>query len=187
MRFRCLLAPVVLAALASTARGQHPIPPEVSQFAFLVGQWELTAKPPAKSFAEKIHGVRSLSGTWRASRALDGLGIDDEMRIVDPQGNPHLVVHSLRMYDASAKRWQSATFDVFGLGLLPMSGAWDGKELTVTSNALGADKKGLLRCRFHDIAPNTFAFTEDRSADGGATWTELFTVEAKRVTTGASR
>jgi len=187
MRFRCLLAPVVLAALASTARGQHPIPPEVSQFAFLVGQWELTAKPPAKSFAEKIHGVRSLSGTWRASRALDGLGIDDEMRIVDPQGNPHLVVHSLRMYDASAKRWQSATFDVFGLGLLAMSGAWDGKELTVTSNALGADRKGLLRCRFHDIAPNTFAFTEDRSADGGATWTELFTVEAKRVTTGASR
>ena len=187
MRFHSFLAPLALITLAPAARAQRSIPAEASQFAFLLGQWDVAARAPAKSLAEKIHGTRSMSGTWHASRAMDGLGVDDELRIVDPSGNPHLLVHSLRLYEAPAKRWTSATIDVFGLGLIPMFGTWDGKELTLTSRPVGADGKGLFRCRFHDIAPNSFAFTEDHSTDDGATWAELFTAEAKRVTAGAVR
>lgn len=176
-----------LIGLAPVAFAQRPVPAEASQFAFLVGQWDVTAKPPAHSLAEKIHGVRALTGTWTAWRAMDGFGVDDELRIVDPSGNPHLVAHSLRMYDPAAKAWKSTTFDAFGGAVIPMSGAWNGHELTITSSALGAGGKTLVRARFHDITPGSFAFTEDRSTDGGATWSELFTADAKRVAASASR
>ena len=63
-------------------------PAEARQFDFLVGQWELEVKPKVNAMIAMFHGTPKLAGSWKAWRALDGFGIEDEVRIVDASGNP---------------------------------------------------------------------------------------------------
>jgi len=58
-------------------------PAETKQFDFLLGQWQLEVHPKVSSLVAIIHGAPRLVGTWKAERSPDGLGVDDEMRIVD--------------------------------------------------------------------------------------------------------
>ena len=78
------------AAIAQHSGGGAPPPPvapkEGTQFDFLVGQWELIGQPQATTLAQRIHGVSKLPGTWKAWRAMDGWGIQDELRLTDPSG-----------------------------------------------------------------------------------------------------
>ncbi|MEO8460455.1 MAG: hypothetical protein ABI451_07995, partial [Dokdonella sp.] len=58
-------------------------PAEAKQFDFLIGQWELDVKPKINSLIAMVHGTPKLVGTWKATRAFDGFGIDDEVHIID--------------------------------------------------------------------------------------------------------
>ena len=94
MLVRSALALVMLLAMSGSAQAQHgggvpqsrTAPAEAAQFAFLIGQWELAVHPAASNLAQKIHGVPKLVGTWKAWRAFDGFGVEDEMRITDESG-----------------------------------------------------------------------------------------------------
>src|SRR5436305_4499139 len=90
---------------AGTTRPAAAPPGEASQFDFLIGQWELTVMPKVSSLAAAIHGAPRLLGTWKGWRAMDGYGIEDELRIVDGSGNPSALMHSLRAYDDNAHQW----------------------------------------------------------------------------------
>lgn len=183
--------------VTSSARAQHgggtaslrSAPREAAQFGFLVGQWELIVRPAASGLAQKIHGVPKLVGTWKAWRAFDGFGVEDEMRITDEAGNPRSLSHAMRYYDAAAMRWTTSVLDVYR-GVFTMSTAlWRDSTMTVTSR--GADAEGkpyLSRARYSDITPTGFRFRQDRSTDNGVTWTEgVLTIEAKRVAATAPR
>jgi hypothetical protein len=44
----------------------------------------------------------------------------------------------------------------------------------------------ILRIRYHDIGPDRFSWTADRSTDAGKTWVSRYqTIEARRI--GAAR
>jgi hypothetical protein len=199
MMFRSTLVSfLTLAALATTAMAQHgreirqrqtTAPDGASQFEFLVGQWEIVAEPRVEGLAARIHGNPKLPGTWKAWRALDGWGIEDELRLTDASGNPRALTHAVRVYDATARQWKVSSLDVYRSSFQTATAEWRDGEMRV--DARGTDVQGrafVSRSRFHDITANGFRLQQDRSYDDGRTWTEGFLkVEAKRVAAVAPR
>jgi hypothetical protein len=193
------LASAATLLMPARARAQHgntavaastPVAPkEGTQFDFLVGQWEVTAKPKAVTLAQRIHGVPKVVGTWKAWRALDGWGVEDEVRLTDGSGNPLLLSHAVRYFDAAAHRWSVNTIDVYKNIRAQSSADWRNGEMQVSGS--GTDENGkayLSRATFSKITPAAFSYRIDRSFDGGKTWTEgVTTMDARRVAATAPR
>ena len=184
-------------AASATAGAQHggsapavkPAPPEARQFAFLVGQHELVVKPAATTLATRIHGVPKMIGTWKGWRAMDGYGIEDELRITDESGNPRTLSHAMRYYDASARKWMGSAVDVYRGVFTTSAGEWRDNALTMTSRGVDGDGKPYVsRATYFDITPMSFRYRQDRSTDDGKTWKEgVLSIEAKRVAAAAPR
>ena len=164
-------------------------PREATQFDFLVGQWELVAQPMASGLAARIHGVPKLRGTWKAWRAFDGWGIEDELRLTDESGNPRLLSHQMRIYDVTARRWSNSALDVYRTTFSMSTAEWRDDRMLVS--ARGTDQEGrayVARIRFFDITPSRFRYQIDRSFDNEKSWVEgVMKIEAKRVAAVAPR
>ena len=198
MRVRTRFVLLVLLALAAPAAAQHghgsppptrTAPREASQFDFLVGQWEIVAQPRVEGLAARIHGSPKFPGTWKAWRALDGWGIEDELRLTDESGNPRAFTHCVRMYDPTARQWKLSLVDVYRSTVFSATGEWRDDTMHVSSQGTDADGRAYkTRTRFHDISANGFRLQQDRSYDDGHTWIEEFLrIEAKRVSASAPR
>jgi hypothetical protein len=185
-----LAAPAIaLAQHAAVARPNTKPPAEAGEYAFLVGQWDLTVEVPAPSLAARIHGMPKLVGTWKAWRALDAWGVEDELRITDEAGNPISFGQTVRVYDAAARRWSLSTLDVYRARFSAGESEWRGGEMHLT--AQGIDREGRpykSRSRYFEITPGGFRFQQDRSTDDGKTWTEgALRIAAKRAAATATR
>src|SRR5215208_2593528 len=189
---------VVIAVLLApiTTRAQHgggtpavrTPPREAAQFNFLVGQWELNVKPAATTLAQKIHGMPKLTGSWKAWRALDGWGVEDELRITDKSGNPVSLSHAVRYYDAASRRWKTSGLDVYRGIFTSAVAEMRGTDIVASSS--GTDTEGkpyLSRSRYSDISANGFRFVQERSTDKGKSWQENLVIDAKRVSQSATR
>lgn len=202
MFFHRTLATVVLLAVpaaltaqhdgagAAPARTQTTAPREGSQFDFLVGEWELVVKVPAPSLAARLHGgAPKLVGSWKGWRAMDGYGVEDELRITDAAGNRLSLAKALRVYDVGARHWSSTTLDVYRARFSSATAEFKNGEMHQTSK--GTDQEGkafVQRTRFYEITPAGFRFQQDRSYDDGKSWTEgVLRIEAKRVAPTAAR
>ena len=162
---------------------------EASQFDFLIGQWELVVTPKVNSLAAKIHGAPTFVGTWKAWRALDGFGVEDETRIVDRSGNPSALGEALRVYSATERRWVMTSIDAYRGKASSATGEWRGAEMVITGQSVDEEGRPLqTRTRFFDITPTSFKYQQDRSSDGGKTWDEgILKIAAKRVAAAAPR
>jgi len=184
-------------ALTGIAHAQHgggagaaaAAPAEAAQFDFLVGQWELEVTPKVSGLAAMIHGAPKLVGSWKAWKAFDGHGLDDELRIVDASGNPRSLSYSQRIFDAKTQRWLVSGLDVYRARFGSSSGQWQGGEMRLEGSGLTNDGKPMLtRTRFMEITAERFKMRQDRSYDNGANWEEgTLTVVAKRVSRKAAR
>lgn len=165
------------------------LPAEAAQFDFLVGQWELEVSPKVSSLAAMIHGAPKLVGSWKAWKSFDGLGLDDELRIVDASGNPVSLSHAQRIYDSKARRWLVSGLDVYRARFGSSTGQWQDGEMRLEGSGQTADGKPMLtRTRFSEITPERFKMRQDRSYDNGASWEEgTLTVVARRVARKSSR
>src|SRR6478672_2646123 len=132
MNRQIFTAMAVVAALSPAA--------EAKQFDFLIGQWELVVSPKISTLAAKIHGAPRLLGTWKAWRAFDGFGVEDELRIVDGSGNPSSLTHALRVYNADEKRWIVTGVDAYRGKASQSSGEWKNGQLVVIGQ--GVDGEG---------------------------------------------
>jgi hypothetical protein len=195
MSRRLLLIAAIFTTQAS-AQTQHGgtapparVPPrEAAQFNFLVGQWELSVKPAATSLAQRVHGTPKLTGTWKGWRALDGWGIEDELRITDASGNPMALTHALRLYDVTAAKWKTSAVDPYRSIITSSTAEWRGAEMLTSSQGKDAEGKPYLsRGTFSKISPSTFRYIQQRSTDNGKTWNDNLTIDAKRVSATATR
>ena len=195
MILRSLIVTTLLLAPAAT-RAQHggaappsrTPPAEASQFNFLIGQWELEVIPAPTSLGQRIHGTPKLVGTWKAWRALDGWGIEDELRISDASGNPINLTHAMRFYSREKTAWQSSTLDVYRGVFGSNASRWSNGQMTVNSSGTDQDGKAYLsRGRYSDITRDSFRLVQERSTDNGKTWKLNLTIEAKRVADRAAR
>lgn len=164
-------------------------PAEATQWDFLVGQWELTVKPKVSGLAARIHGAPRLVGTWKAWRAFDGFGIEDDLRIVDGSGNPRSLSHAIRVYSAAGRRWIITGLDVYRAQFSTSTAEWKNGEMLVTGRGTDAEGKPVVtRTRYFGITANGFRYRQDRSTDDGRTWEEgVLAIEAKRVAAVAPR
>ncbi|MEQ1689747.1 MAG: hypothetical protein ABMA00_00570 [Gemmatimonas sp.] len=191
------LTALMIVLLPSAMRAQHSAasapsvvaPREGAQFDFLVGQWELVGQPQATTLAQRLHGATKLPGTWKAWRALDGWGIEDELRLTDASGNPLLLSHSVRYFDSAARRWTISAVDVYKGVVSSALAEWKGGEMIVSGSGKDAEGKAYIsRGTFSKITPTGFTYRLDRSYDGGKKWTEGVTrIDAKRVAASAPR
>lgn len=196
-RLPLLLALLVPALVAA----QHPTRPaptaapagrparEAAQFDFLVGHWEVTARPKATSLATRIHGVPKLVGTWKGWRALEGNGIEDELRLLDGSGNPVTLSLAIRVWNNEERSWQTTAVDAYRGRVSTGNAHWSGTSMdAMVKGADPSGKPSLTRTRFLDITPNAFRWVQDRSLDDGKTWEEkVLVIEAKRVAATAPR
>jgi len=189
----CTLVSVHTAAVAAQRGSPAPSvsspPGQAAQFDFLVGQWSLVVSPAVSGLAARLHGAPRLSGTWKAWRALDGWGIEDELRITDHAGNPRAYTHAVRVYDASAQHWNGSSLDVYRGAFTSSTAEWKDAQMVVTSRGTDVDGRAYLaRVRYYDISPATFRFQQDRSFDDGRSWTEaVLRIEARREPPTAPR
>jgi hypothetical protein len=192
-RFLVVLSMFLGAARVQAQHGASPPPNRVapataSQFAFLVGQWELVVKPAATTLGQRVHGVQELTGLWKCWRAFDGWGVEDELRITDRSGNPVSLTHAMRFHDPKTSTWRITTLDVYR-GLFNQSAAQlRNGEMTVVSRGTGSDGKAYLsRGRYTNVERDSFRFVQERSLDNGRSWKANLTIDAKRVAAAASR
>lgn len=164
-------------------------PKEAAQFDFLIGQWEVELSPKVNGLAAMIHGRPRLQGSWKAWRAFDGYGIDDELRVFDGSGNPVTLNHAQRIYDGKSQRWLISSLDVYRARFSAASAQWQNGEMRL--NGTGSTNEGkplLTRSRFFEITPERFRMQQDRSLDNGASWDEaVLTITAKRIAAKAPR
>ena len=158
-------------------------PVEARQFDFLLGLWQLDVHPKVGGLVAMIHGSPRLVGTWKASRAADGLGVDDELRIVDGSGNPISLNRMHRTWVKSEGRWKISTVDVTHSSTSESAGAWRGGEMQLNGRYTDADgRPTLTRTRYYNITANGFRMQQDRSTDNGHSWDEaVLTIDARRV------
>jgi hypothetical protein len=186
---------IILPSLATAQHGggtpgaTTTAPKEATQFDFLVGQWELVAVPKATTLAQRVHGVPKLPGTWKAWRALDGWGIEDELRLTDASGNPVLFAHHVRYFESAKRRWSVSGVDVYKGVLTASSAEWKNGEMTVNGSGTETDGRAYIsRAVFSKVTPSAFSYRLDRSYDNGKEWTEGLTrIDAKRVAATAPR
>lgn len=142
-------------------------------FDYLLGDWEFTA-------VSREYG--NLRGYWSAVRLGEGR-ILDEFRVVGDSGETYYVTTTLRAYNAAADRWELVGMDE-GNGLQDMgTGRRVGDEVHIEQRfGVTTSTPSLWRIRYHDIRPDRFSWSADRSTDGGRTWVaDHQTIEARRI------
>jgi hypothetical protein len=185
--YRVIVTAAVMVAAPQQQPSPRDAPGEVSQFAFLLGQWDLTVTPVVSGLAARIHGVPKSRGSWMGWRAFDGWGIEDELRVVDASGNPQALLYFVRIYDPVARSWTVSAVDTYR-GLVSRSVAeWRDGEMTLTGDGTDAGKPFRSRTRISAITPSSFHVRQDRSYDGGKTWEDRLLIDAKRVAPVAPR
>jgi hypothetical protein len=144
-----------------------------AEFDYLLGDWEFRAI--SKQWGE-------FRGYWSAVK-LDEGQILDEYRVVSDSGETWYVTTTLRNYNGAADRWELIGADA-GRGLLDFGTARKtGSEMHIEQRfGVAAGDSALSRIRYHNIQPDRFSWTLDRSVDGGKTWIAQFqTIEARRI------
>ena len=164
-------------------------PAEAKQFAFLIGQFDLVVRPAVTGLAARIHGVPKMVGTWKGWRAMDGFGVEDELRITDESGNPKNLSHAVRYFDAGARRWMTVMVDVYRGQISQSNGEWKDGGIVMISHGTDAEGKVyLIRGRYFDITATSFKFRQERSYDEGKSWESgVLNIEATRVAATATR
>ena len=181
--------PAADATPAVTNSGASAVSSEATRFDFLLGEWQLEVHPKVSGLVAMIHGAPRLIGTWKASRSSDGLGIEDDMRIVDGSGNPISSNHSRRLYDQAQQRWKISGKDTQNGRSSEANGKWLNGEMHLEGQFIDDEgKTTLTRTRYHDISANNFHMQQDRSTDNGQTWNDaVLTIDAKRIATSTAQ
>ena len=152
---------------------------EVRDFAQLVGLWETTVR----YFAAGGTIARVAHGEWEFGLALEGRAVIDVWQI---PGRAALAGGRrsadqecglcVRIWDPRLQLWRFTFHSTASSLVIHMYARRMGDEI-VMERAEGAD---LIRWTFFDIRADAFQWRNERSRDGGATWTLEQHVEARR-------
>ncbi len=162
-----------------SCEGPNPdAPPELSQFAFLIGAWRVDGK---------LKGPDDMwmpfTAGWTARYILDGYVITDEFHTNDTGGEFQLHGATFRSYDARRKTWVMKFLNARESTWLDL-GPEDLGGVEVTDDAITfmhrVEPDGLLQVRFENISTDHFIWRGELSDDGCKNLDEIMTIEAER-------
>ena len=154
-------------------------PPELSRFAFLVGNWRCEARV-------RMDGGewRTFPAEWRGRYILDGYAIADEYRMTDSAGKLIVLGMNVRAYEAARKRWNikwlhAQTGAWVDLGPEELGGVVfeDDSVVYVFKEPMAAH--AFTRATYTSVSDERFTWRGEKSSDG-KTWSEFMVVEARR-------
>ncbi len=155
-------------------------PPELSQFAFLIGEWRCEAK------LKREDGTwERFTATWEGRYILDGYAIADEYRMTSMAGELVVLGVNLRAYAAEKKVWNIKWLDALhgwwiDLGPPELGGvATDENGISYAMKELVAGH-ALTRATYTNISADHFTWRGEKSNDG-KTWEEFLIIEAYRA------
>lgn len=147
--------------------------PELHEFDFWVGDWDLTW--PAQG------QIPAGTGTNHVERILDGCVIQESFAASGPQP---LVGHSVSAYVPREKGWKQTWVDNQG-SYIALTGTFQDGQMILTQRALGPDgKPRLARMVFLNIKPDSFDWHWESSTDG-KTWKLNWPIHYQRKGTAA--
>jgi hypothetical protein len=150
------LAPRLSAEDAPAPQGPPP-PPEVRQFDFWVGDWEVTT-PDGK-----------VAGHNRIELILDGRALQENWN-----GNGGFTGTSLNIYDTTAKVWRQFWIDRTG-GVLQLAGGFADGKMVLEGTSPAADGKTTIdRITWTPNVDGTVRQFWEQSSDNRETWTVVF-------------
>ena len=155
-------------------------PPELSRFAFLIGNWKCEAK------LLQANGTwQKLDAAWHGRFILDGYAIQDEYRMIGPTGELIVLGMNIRSYDAANHRWSIkwlnaltgtwtdlASQEFGGVNFANHSVTYVFKEPTAPHP--------YTRATYTDISKTHFTWKGEQSTDAKS-WTEFMIVECHRT------
>jgi hypothetical protein len=104
MKIKIAFTIAICLLLIGVSLAQKPaavsVPPEGSQFDFLIGTWNLQVQPNIPNVPPKV------SGKWTAQKSADGYMIVDEYRLFDDAGNTAYLGETYRVYNPQSKEWE---------------------------------------------------------------------------------
>ena len=156
-------------------------PPELSQFAFIIGEWRCDVRVKGDDGTWQTYAAR-----WIGRYILDGYAIADEYRMTGEAGE--VIVHGInfRSYSVEKNTWVMRWLDgtrAFWVELGPeaLGGVRVDSE-TITFNLFDAfAPDAICRVTFSNMSANHFMWSEEKSLDQGRTWTEFVVIEAHRT------
>lgn len=163
-----------------TREGPNPdAPPELSQFAFLIGEWRADGKWKGAGGKWK-----PFTAGWTARYILDGYVITDEFHTNDTGSEFQLHGRTFRSYDARRKIWVMKFLNARESSWLDL-GPENLGGVEVTDDSITfmhrVEPDGLLRVRFENISDVHFTWRGQMSNDGGTTLDEIMVIEAERI------
>lgn len=185
-----LIAPTRPGAAATEDRSMYQVkqefgklnpnaPAELSQFAFLIGNWSFEAKVKTPDGQPP-----RFKGTWRGRYILDGYAISDEYRMTDLSGKLIVLGLNMRAYDASKKTWNIKWLNA-------LTGTWmtlapselggvrcDGQSIVYAFKEMAPvdSAQAYTRATYTKVSETHFTWRGEKSADGNA-WSEFMVVE----------
>ena len=178
-----LVVACCLCSATASQAAEAAAAPETHQFDFLLGQWTLTGELKVGGLVALIHGQPKLAGSWKAWRAADGRGVEDDLKLTDASGNPASSVHCTRIFSRDENCWKIAGRDAKQGNLQPATARWQGDEmLSMGSGTNQEGKRYQSRTHYLAITPVSFRMVQDRSYDDGKTWeAAVVTLNARRA------
>ena len=160
--------------------GPNPdAPPELSQFAFLIGAWRADGK--LKSVDGKW---KPFTADWTARYILGGYVITDEFHTNDTESEFQLHGATFRSYDGRRKIWVMKFLNARESSWLEL-GPENLGGVEVTDDAITfrhrVEPDGLMRVRFENISADHFTWRGQLSNDEGKTLDEVMVIEAERI------
>ena len=166
-----LAAPQQQAAPAAPA-APPPAPctaPELHQFDFWVGEWDLTW--PGQG------GSPGGTGTNRIEKILDGCVIQENFAAGGPQP---LTGRSVSTYNVREKKWKQTWVDSQG-SYIDLTGEFQNGEMRLIRRIVRPDGKPLIeRMVYTNIKPDSFDWRWESSTDDGKTWQLGWPIHYKR-------
>lgn len=156
------------------------MPPDLSQFAFLIGKYRCEAR------LKRGEGVwENLKATWEGRYILDGYAIADEYRMWTLAGELLVLGMNFRSYDSEKKKWVLTWLNGLAgtwleLGSDELGGIKvDEKEISYAMRETVAGH-GFTRATYTNISGNHFTWIGEKS-DDAKRWEEFLVIEAERI------
>jgi hypothetical protein len=145
--------------------------PELRQFDFWLGEWELVSR-----YRQGVSWTEE-KATDRVRRVLNGCALLQEWRGT-VAGQPVEGI-SLTSYAPGERQWQQAWSDDSGPTLYVFTGGLEGDRMVLSRPTEIDGKPAVRRQVFYNIRPDRFDWVYEQSADG-ANWTPLWKIHYTR-------